>query len=148
MRQRLSAILFAAAQRERQAMLTLYLALLAMLLTALATIASAFKFELSKSFLVVASLTLTVAFGLFHISNNTTGLRMWLTEGKAHYDLLVAFQELGGFDGTIARIKEKLKQNPNDARGWQILGKLYLAKGDTRAANKALTKARQLDTKL
>jgi hypothetical protein len=47
-------------------MLTLYLALLAMLLTALATIASAFKFELSKSFLVVASLTLTVAFGLFH----------------------------------------------------------------------------------
>jgi cytochrome c-type biogenesis protein CcmH/NrfG len=62
--------------------------------------------------------------------------------------LLVAFQELGGFDGTIARIKEKLKQNPNDARGWQILGKLYLAKGDTRAANKALTKARQLDTKL
>jgi tetratricopeptide (TPR) repeat protein len=129
-------------------MLMVYLVLLAMLLTALTIIGGAFKFQFSKSFFTVASLTLTVAFGLFHISNNTAGLRLWLTEGRAHYDLLVAFQELGGFDGTIARIKEKLKQNPNDARGWQILGKLYLAKGDTHAANMALTKARQLDTKL
>ncbi len=129
-------------------MLTVYLVLLAMLLTAVTIIAGAFKFQFSKGFFTVASLTLTVAFGLFHISNNTAGLREWLTAGKAHYDLLVAFQDLGGFDGTIARIKAKLKENPNDARGWQILGKLYLAKGDTRAAEKALTKARQLDTKL
>jgi cytochrome c-type biogenesis protein CcmH/NrfG len=128
-------------------MLTLYLTLIAMTIAAMAIIAIPFKFHFSKSFLAVLSLTLTVAFGLFHISNNTQGQRQWLTEGKAHYDLLVAFQELGGFDGTITRIKEKLKQNPNDARGWRILEKLYLAKGDTRNANKALMKANQLESK-
>lgn len=128
-------------------MLTVYIALGVMLLIALSIIALAFKFEFSKRLTVVLSLTLTVALALFHISNNTAGLKFWLAEGKTHYDLLAAFQQLGGFDGTIARIKEKLKHNPNDSRGWQILGKLYLAKGDRHAAELALAKAHQLETK-
>jgi cytochrome c-type biogenesis protein CcmH/NrfG len=64
--------------------------------------------------------------------------------GQAHYQLLEQFSELGGIEGAIHRIQEKLIANPNDVEGWLLLGKLYLSKQDTKRAEAALQKAHTL----
>ncbi len=97
----------------------------------------------SRGFLFAAIFILVFAFGLFFAGNHT-GLKEWLARGKEHYQLQNQMNQLGGFAGIVARIKEKLAQNPNDAKGWFILGKLYLANENYADAIDALGKARKL----
>lgn len=86
---------------------------------------------------------LFASFAFYFCFNNPTELRQWLDHGKRHYELLVEYERLGGIDGIIAKIKQKLAQNPSDRQGWMILGKLYKAKGDEKAAEEAFKKAGQ-----
>lgn len=129
-------------------MYLLYSLLFVMVLAALALLAVPFvtnKTFFSKRFIIASLFILCFSFGVYQLSGNKIGLKFWLTQGKERYRLLSQFDELGGIDGAIKRVQEKLISNPNDAQGWFILAKLYEAKPDKIAAKKALAKAYQLD---
>ncbi len=98
----------------------------------------------SKYFLFSTLFVTLFSLGLYQWSSNQPALKQWLTQGKAHYQLQQEINQLGGFAGMIHRIKTKLANNPDDAEGWFILGKLYFADQDYDEAKKALGKAYQL----
>lgn len=95
-------------------------------------------FFLSTLFVVGLSIT------LYHFSGDKVALHRWLAQGKHHYQLQQKVAELGGIDAIIFKIKNKLALHPDDAQGWFILGKLYLANHQPAEAEAALRKARQL----
>jgi cytochrome c-type biogenesis protein CcmH/NrfG len=95
------------------------------------------KMFFSKSFFVIASFVVIFSLSLYFTLCSPQDLRTWLTQGRNHYELLVQMDQLGGIDGMIDRIKLKLVENPEDAEGWFILGRLYLAKNDKENAEKA-----------
>lgn len=115
-------------------MLISSLALLAIPFIRTRTISSGYFF-CSVFFVIIFSL------GIYQFSTNHAQLKLWLTQGEKHYQLQQAVKELGGFSGIIKQLKYKLAENPNDAKGWFILGKLYFADQDYNKAKEALGKA-------
>jgi cytochrome c-type biogenesis protein CcmH/NrfG len=127
-------------------MITLYGLFFLMLVCAIGLLAIPYvktQTLFSRGFFSAALFTLILAIGLFFAGNHA-GLKEWLTRGKEHYQLQNQMNQLGGFAGIVARIKEKLAQNPDDAKGWLILGKLYLANENYHDAIDALSKAHKL----
>lgn len=91
----------------------------------------------------ISLITVALLFSFFVIafyvgSERTKPLKTWLVQGKAHYDLMVTYQSLGGIDGIILKVRQKLMANPSDDQGWQILHKLYSIKQDPAHAAAAL----------
>lgn len=128
-------------------MLILNFLLLSMLIIAIAIIAIPFirsKIFISKRFFSIAALISSVSLVLYYSLSDQSALTQWLTQGKQHYQLLMKVDELGGIDAIINRIQQRLATNPNDARGWFILGKLYLHQKDLKHAQDAFTKAHKL----
>ena len=128
-------------------MYLLYSLLILMLLSALALLALPFfvnKKLFSRYFLMTALFIIVCATGLHYVLEDDTALQQWLTHGKQHYNLQEEVAKLGGIDNIIEQIKQKLAANPDDAEGWFILGKLYLANHQYTEAKKALIKAKQL----
>lgn len=97
-----------------------------------------------KRFIFMSLIVIPFSLIMYQLSGDKKALKDWLTKGKQHYALLKTFDELGGVEGAIIRIQQKLTENPNDARGWFILGKLYLSKDDKEHALDAFRKARDL----
>lgn len=125
----------------------LYSLLILMLLCALALLAVPFvanKSFISRSFLIITLLTIAFSGLLYRTTFNPEALNQWFTTGAKHYQLAEKLDQLGGIDGVIVRIKKKLEDNPEDATGWIILGKLYLAQHNYNDAKIALQKAREL----
>jgi cytochrome c-type biogenesis protein CcmH/NrfG len=122
-----------------------------MLIAALAIVAAPFVYGqqslLSKNYFIISLLTITLAALLYTFSYDRPGLSAWLAGGKQHYQLLEKFNTLGGVDGAIASIRQKLGDNPDDSKGWFILGKLYLGKENVIAAHDAFAKAHNLAPK-
>ena len=83
-------------------------------------------------------------FILYFSFGEPKALLNWYTHGKSHYQLMTEVDRLGGFDGIIARLKTKLENNPSDAKGWMILGKLYQAKEEYALADDAFARAKTL----
>lgn len=129
-------------------MLTLYISLSVILAFAIGLLAipyiQAKKSLLSKSFLILGLVILLFSFTLYSFFGAPSALKQWLTVGKQHYQIMLEYNQLGGIEGIISRIKAKLKANPRDAQGWFILGKLSLANHDYALAFTALDKAQQL----
>jgi cytochrome c-type biogenesis protein CcmH/NrfG len=131
-------------------MYTLYSILILMLALALSLLAIPFiknraNFPL-YSLIIFFSIIFT--FTCYQLSGNHPALNQWLSKGQEHYQLQTDIEKLGGIDGIITRIQQKLANNPDDAKGWLILGKLYQDKHDYTAAKKAFQKANQLDSKI
>jgi cytochrome c-type biogenesis protein CcmH/NrfG len=125
----------------------LYGALGVMLLMAVLIITVPFarqKKIFSRQFLLVLVVMVCLPLMIYYFSTPRTALQQWLAHGKEHYELLTQFRELGGVTGTITRVKQKLADNPQDAQGWLILGKLYLAGKNYPEAKLALEQAHQL----
>lgn len=128
-------------------MLALYSLIVLMSLIAISIMAIPFlKYHRNRfSLFFIFSFALIIcSLALYQFTGNSTALNEWLTKGKNHYALLVQYNKLGGIDGIINRIQARLKIDPNDAKGWFILGKLYLMKNNIKAAKPALEKAHQL----
>jgi len=128
-------------------MFVLYVTLLIMMVASLGIIAVPYvlnKANFGRGFIWVSVLFTLFAMGLYYLSGDKHALSQWITKGKAHYQLVETFNQLGGIEGMIARIKLKLKASPEDAEGWLILGKLYLAKADRLEAKAAFSKAHEL----
>ncbi len=98
----------------------------------------------SRGFFLTSILTLVFSLSLYQFTGNHAALKEWLAHGKQHYLLQDQMNQLGGFDGIIAQIKKKLALNPDDAKGWFILGRLYLANENYDDAIAALSKAEKL----
>lgn len=121
--------------------------LILMLLVAIAFIALPFAKHrqiFSKKFLASTSLVVLLAVGLYFLLGDYRGLSQWMSQGREHYQLMATFESLGGVDGAISRIENRLLENPNDAKGWFILGKLYLSKHEDAKAKAAFENARKL----
>lgn len=97
----------------------------------------------TNSFIVFTLLTLLTTMRLHWLSGDKRELNQWLTKGKSHCQRLATANQLGGINGMISRIHPELKANPNDAQGWLILGKLYLAEQNVQAAEVAIQKAHE-----
>ena len=78
--------------------------------------------------IIIFSIFSIFSFSLYFFLNNTTMLAQWINHGQQHYQLSVDYNQLGGIDGIIAKIKERLAQNPADQQGRIILEKLYRLK--------------------
>src|SRR6478672_5768912 len=108
-------------------MIALLIALAAMLTLALALLCFGYDKNLKKFSLLIFCF-MSVAIFIFFITSDWQGLRWWQTQGKAHYQLLQQVENLGGIDGMIAQVEKRVVETPDNAEGWLILGKLYLAK--------------------
>ncbi|MBK5931337.1 c-type cytochrome biogenesis protein CcmI [Halochromatium salexigens] len=53
--------------------------------------------------------------------------------------------ELPPLDELVARLEQRLEQQPDDAEGWMMLGRTYFATGDRERAQSALARAYELD---
>jgi len=96
-------------------------------------------------FSILNIVTITVfSFGIYHFTANTSAISEWLLHGKKHYELQLQVNRLGGIEGIIQRVKQKLEKDPTDAQGWLILGKMYLMQGDEKKAKFAFDKAKEL----
>ncbi len=127
--------------------LLLYVSIFLMLTTSILVLAVPFIKTRSLSshyFLLPALFIILFSLSLYLTSNNSHALKQWLTEGEKHYRLQQEVNALGGIEGMIARIKHKLAENPRDAEGWFILGKLYFADQRYDAAKEAFGKAHEL----
>ena len=131
-------------------MLIFYSLLLMMLILALIllTIPLIKKKYPHKKIFTVAVIFMLFSSGLYVSTSNPTTLNEWLLHGKAHYDLMIQYQALGGLDGMIQKVHAKLEAHPNDIEGWRILGKLYSMKQDYLHAKKAFAKAAALKSAL
>lgn len=129
-------------------MIELYCLFILMFLAALSIVAIPFLMThqslISRPFLILILFIGTFSFVFYAFTGNSLDLKLWLTEGREHYLLQEKFDDLGGVEGVIARIKVKLKAHPDDAKGWFILGKLYKAKQDEVKAKEAFQKAHLL----
>jgi cytochrome c-type biogenesis protein CcmH len=128
-------------------MFMLYSFLCCLLLIALGIVAIPFaqqKKLFSGYFFMTALVMIIAVGGLYQLSTNKEGLQNWFSGGEAHYQLMEKFNALGGIEGAIKRIEEKLAKNPNDASGWVLLGKLYISKQDKEQAKEAFEKAHAL----
>jgi cytochrome c-type biogenesis protein CcmH/NrfG len=101
----------------------------------------------SKNYWVFAALILMLSSLLYSVSRDREGLSAWFAGGQEHYRLLEKFNELGGVDGAIMTLQKHLMEQPGDAKGWFLLGKLYLGKQDEAHAKLAFTQAHKLDAK-
>src|SRR5207249_711241 len=95
---------------------------------------------LSRYFLLLILFISVFTISLYPLVSPQNPLKQWLNQGRNHYLLLIQYHHLGGLDGMILRVKQKLADNPNDAEGWFILGKLYLMKQDDKQAKAAFSK--------
>lgn len=98
----------------------------------------------SKGFFAATTFIILSSLCLYQFTGDKVGLALWMTKGSQHYQLLEQIDNLGGIDQIITRIEAKVKANPDDAQGWFILGKLYLATHDMDKAKDALKKAHDL----
>jgi len=129
-------------------MAILYGFLLLMLVTAMSLLAIPFVLKkniVSKRFFVLGLMTTAFTILVYLGTSNRDALKLWLTSGEKHYQLLTQLDQLGGVEGVIASIKKKLEANPNDVEGWVILGKLYLSQQRYIEARLALGKAHELE---
>jgi len=128
-------------------MITLYGLLLLMMVSALYLLAIPFikKKAPWRVFFIITLAFSGFAFSIYYYAGNKNALALWLAEGKGHYQLQTAFDELGGVDGVITQIKNKLAANPEDVQGWSVLAKLYLAKGQKVEAQAAFDKVKILE---
>lgn len=125
-------------------MITLYFLLTLMLLSAVIWLTIPFAKNqaiFSKKFLTLIFIFIFCATLLYQLSGNSYALHQWLATGEKHYQLQTEVAQLGGIDGIIARVKQKLQNHPDDAKGWMILGKLYLFENKTEKAKEAFQKA-------
>ena len=53
--------------------------------------------------------------------------------------------ELPPLDELVARLEQRLEQQPDDAEGWMMLGRTYFATGDRERAQEALARAYELN---
>lgn len=128
-------------------MLSLFFSLFCMLSIAIIILSLPWIINHKKSFSSLfpwAFALIIAAVSLYSFSGDKVALTKWFSNGLPHYQLLKQFDELGGVDGAISQIKNKLVQHPDDAKGWLILYKLYLSKEDKQAARFAIEKAYKL----
>ncbi len=130
-------------------MVIFYFFMLMMIVTAILIVAIPFiknKSLFSKAFYTIFSFIIIFSFSVYSVLGSQHDLKIWLEKGRTHYALLEQVNQLGGIEGMIARIEAKLKENPDDAEGWFILGKLYLAKNEREKADIAFKNARHPHT--
>lgn len=96
---------------------------------------------LCREHIILSMLTMAFTFSFYLLSSHPFVLNQWLKYGQPHYQLLMEYEQLGGINGIIFKIKRRLAKNPNDRQGWLILGKLYKYKHDNKAAEKAFQRA-------
>jgi cytochrome c-type biogenesis protein CcmH/NrfG len=127
-------------------MTLIYSMQMAMLLAALFLLFIPFRSRHAalKNYLLVGLFTILFSIGIYQFTTDTNALRTWFADGREHYQLLEKFDALGGVDGAIIKVKEKLAANPEDKQGWIILGKLYLTKQDKKSADDAFLMAKSL----
>lgn len=132
-------------------MLILYLSLCCMLLLALGILAMPAiitPFYPSKNIVFVSCVITVIATSLYFLTSRPNELKTWLTSGMQHYQLQVQVQELGGLENIIHHIENKLATNPNDAKGWMILGKLYLSQHEDAKAEQAFARAKAITKRI
>jgi len=92
---------------------------------------------------IVALILPGLAILLYHHWGYTEELANYYQQQKNKQTVANAMQQLGSPEHVIARLKSQLQQHP-DAKGWYLLGKLYLSQSDFPQAVEAFANANHL----
>lgn len=95
---------------------------------------------------VIAALAVPVVSVVFYLQTGTPGMPDFPLAGRT--DVRGA-SEQAGFEGRSLReladrLQERLRENPNDERGWTLLGRTYANIGEPRLASAAYQRAVEL----
>jgi cytochrome c-type biogenesis protein CcmH len=95
---------------------------------------------------VTAAVVVPIAAAAFYFQTGTPGMPDFPLAGRA--DIRSATTAVGAEDKTIralaARLEARLRENPEDATGWTMLGRTYANIGEPRAAAAAYQRAVEL----
>jgi cytochrome c-type biogenesis protein CcmH len=109
--------------------------------------ASAHKLHKKTNYLIALGLLIllpVVALALYWKIGSSQQLAQWLQSKQQAAVVQAEITQFGSTENIIVALREKLRQNPNSARGWYLLGKLYLSQQQFSPAAAAFTKANQL----
>jgi cytochrome c-type biogenesis protein CcmH/NrfG len=101
--------------------------------------AGRYQFCLLSLGLVLLSLGLYVKLGGYFAQRQYQQTQQLEREAK------VTLKKLGSMQAVLERLKQRLAKTPNSAKGWYLLGKLYLGQQDNSAAFSAFSRAHALD---
>ena len=71
--------------------------------------------------------------------------RHFLVDNERRAQVKAILNAVNGPDALIAQLKERVNANPSSAKGWFLLGRLYMGQGAWNNARESFEKARQLD---
>jgi len=97
-----------------------------------------------KTTLALLVLIPTFSFGTYFYLGSSQEVAQAESFKSRLADVSQRFKQLGSRSNVIMLLEQKVSQRPNDAKGWYLLGKLYLGVGDYRNAARNLTRANQL----
>lgn len=63
--------------------------------------------------------------GLYSYFGHYQSAQLWQQKYLEPYRLRQEFIAIGSVDQIIAKLQKKLAANPNDSKGWYLLGRLY-----------------------
>lgn len=87
---------------------------------------------LSKPFIIISNFIIIIPIILYLSFGQLNALSGWLSYGKKqHYELAVKVQELGGIEGLIVLLKQRLKEHPGDKKASELLHKLMAMKNNS-----------------
>ncbi|QDQ41019.1 tetratricopeptide repeat protein [Legionella geestiana] len=121
-----------------------FLWLLILIVPGVALALSPLKLSRMRAFTSGAIITLLL-FGAYYYVG---GARDLLIDAKMRAEKASVEKLLGRLDGrdaVIQKLKNVLAQNPNSARGWYLLGRLYASGGEHKKAVRAFKKAQHLE---
>ena len=76
------------------------------------------------------------------------GFKAWqenIHQQDSQKQLAILMKQAKGPDAIIKQLNLRLKENPNSAKGWYLLARVYSSQGDWTKALAAFTKAHQLE---
>lgn len=100
-----------------------------------------------QSMLVIMPVTLlsVSSLGLYHYWGDSQGLSA-LYQQQSKQDLIAEFlEEYDSPAQIITMLKTRLQQEPNSARGWYLLGRLYMSQQDYQQASDVFARASKIE---
>lgn len=100
-----------------------------------------------KTAMVVATIFLVCALGLYWRWGSYTELAAYRHSLEQKQRVTAALKQYNNADEIIKALANRLQANPNSAKGWFLLGRLYASQKQFAQAKQAFEKAYQLDNK-
>lgn len=125
-------------------LLSLWLLLSLMTLLALCFLWPLRTYKKTTFFLSIFFVSISITF--YFCFGSSQKLSAWYVQQRQEKAILFALKQFGSIANLTHALEIKMQQNPNDWKGWYLLGKLYLGQNRLNEAEKAFERAYSLKT--